>query len=79
MTRRHLGWLIAVGVLAAVDLGLTIHAHETWKQSPNGPSTASLGQVLGWVTSVGLIVVFVLLAIGARRSVKRRQNAFRPH
>ena len=78
MTRRHVGWLIAVAVLAAVDLGLTIHAHATWKRSANGPSSASIGQVLGWVTSAGLIVVFVLLAIGARRSVKRRQNAFRP-
>jgi hypothetical protein len=78
MSRKMWLWVTAVAILAAVDLGVTIHSMATFKQSPNGPSTSTIGQVLGVVTSVGLILVLVMLIIGGVRSNRVRRSAFRP-
>jgi uncharacterized membrane protein len=77
MTRKMWLWVTGVAVLAAIDLAATIHAHATWKRSSTGPSVTSLGQVLGFVTSFGLLVLLVLLIVGGVRSARRRRNSFR--
>ncbi|MCW2523651.1 MAG: hypothetical protein JWO63_1986 [Frankiales bacterium] len=78
MSRKMWSWVIAVAVLAAVDVGTTIDSIVTWKRSANGPTSATIGQVLGVFTSVGLLLVLVMLVIGGVRSNRRDRNAFRP-
>ena len=56
MTRRMWTWLAILSVLTAADLAATIHAHVTWKPSPNGPTVMPLGQLLGWISSTVLLI-----------------------
>ena len=72
MSRR--AWIIVAILLAAdaLALGLTIHTHLTWRPSPGGPAAMSLGQVVGWLVSFGLLVVTAFIALAARESAKNR-------
>jgi hypothetical protein len=72
MSRRRLRWLAFLLVLGGVDLAATIHAHLHFHRRPGGPEVMSVGQLLGWVTSVGLLAVAVGLLVTAFRSRPRR-------
>ncbi|UQX88617.1 hypothetical protein M6D93_01120 [Jatrophihabitans telluris] len=71
-------WAATVTVLAVADLLLTIHAHESFRHHANGPSVMSIGQLLGWATTVVLFVIAVLIALGARNAKRRNADRIPP-
>ncbi len=76
MTRRMWAWTAGLIVLAAVDLGATVHAHASWhKPAGDSQATLSLGQLMGFVTAALLFAVAVtILVTGLRswRTLRRR-------
>jgi len=76
---KHLSrWIAALALLAIVDWALTVHAHLTYHHHPGGPTIMPLGQLLGWVTSVGLVVVIVILLIARYRQHTWRYDEIPP-
>ena len=72
-------WLAILGVLTAADLAATIHAQVTWKPRPNGPTVMPVGQLLGWVSSIVLLIaVGVILITGLKSALRSRCRAPRP-
>ena len=62
---KHLSrWIAALVLLAVVDWALTVHAHLTYHHHAGGPTIMPLGQLLGWITSIGLVIIIVLLLMG---------------
>jgi len=76
---KHLSrWIAALVLLAIVDWALTIHAHLTYHHHPGGPTIMPLGQLLGWVTSIGLVAVIVILLIARHRQRTWRYDEIPP-
>ncbi len=71
MTRTAWTWAGGFGLAGLVDLGLTVHAHDTWHAQAGGPSVMTLGQLLGFVSSVVLLVAAVLILISGIRGQRR--------
>jgi hypothetical protein len=72
VTRRRWTWLVATFVVGAIDLAATINTSVHWHATLGGPSVITLGQLLGWVTSIALLVIAALIAISGRREQQRR-------
>ncbi|TAM87904.1 MAG: hypothetical protein EPN43_08965 [Jatrophihabitans sp.] len=72
MTARR--WTVLLLVLA-LDLAYTIHAHLTFHHTANGPAVMSEGQLLGWGTSICLILLVIFIAWQSRRSARERRRA----
>ena len=66
MTRRAIRWIVGLAVVDALAFGLTIHAHLTYHHSHDGPSVMPLGQLLGWILSVALLLVLILVVLESR-------------
>ncbi len=60
-------WLVLLAVADVIVVALTVRAQANFHSVPGGPVT-SMGNVLGWIISVGLFVVFILVAVGAWRA-----------
>jgi hypothetical protein len=58
-----------IGLIAvdAVIWALTVHAQEQFRSVAGGPVT-SLGIVLGWIGSVGLLLAAILVLLAARQA-----------
>jgi hypothetical protein len=65
-------WVVLLGLLDVVAFVLTLHAHAEFHSQPGGPVT-SLGQVLGWIISAGLLIIDVLVILAARQSARYRR------
>lgn len=76
MSTRAWRWFVIFLVAAAVDLALSIHAHLTFHATKGGPSVMTVGQLLGWASTVALLAAATCIAIGGlnerRRSGPRR-------
>jgi hypothetical protein len=66
MTRRAIRWIVALAVADALAFALTIHAHLTYHHAANGPTVMPLGQLLGWIISVGLLLILILVVLESR-------------
>jgi hypothetical protein len=69
--------LAALVVADAVTFALTIHTHLDYRSGGAGgaPTVMSLGQLLGWIISVGLLLVLAALVaarVGEWRQRRRR-------
>jgi hypothetical protein len=68
MTRR--GWTV-FGVfvaLDALDFALTIRSHVDFRPGPGTVTVMPLNQLLGWITSVSILLVLVGITVGAVRN-----------
>jgi hypothetical protein len=74
MTRRAWKWTWILGLLAVVDLILSVHALVIWSPQPGGPSIAPLGVVVGFFSSAILVVVTILVIIGGVRGARRERS-----
>ncbi|HTZ43297.1 MAG TPA: hypothetical protein VMB79_05490 [Jatrophihabitans sp.] len=74
-TRMWLAWA-TLGALFALDLAVTAESRASWHAAPGGPQVMTLGQLLGFITSAGLLVVLVLVSIAGCKNV-RRDRAYR--
>ena len=74
MTRKGWKWTAIFGLLAVVDLILTVHAYAIWTPQPGGPSIAPLGVVVGFFSSAVLIVAMVLVIIGGVRGARHQRS-----
>jgi len=74
MARTTWVWAAVFGVFGLLDLALTSHAHANWHSKPGGPSVLPIGQLLGFASSVVLLVAAVLLVVGGVRSVRNRRR-----
>lgn len=72
MSRKAWKAIAALGVLDIVCFALTIHAHLSFHRAPGGPSSMSLGQVVGWVASIVLLVLIALVVCESRLSAGHR-------
>ncbi|HEU5267596.1 MAG TPA: hypothetical protein VFU35_12895, partial [Jatrophihabitans sp.] len=66
MTTRAKYWIVSLAVVDALAFALTIHAHLTWRRQPGGPTVMPLGQLLGWIISVGLLLILILVVLESR-------------
>jgi uncharacterized membrane protein len=71
VTRRVWRWIAGVALVDAVAFALTVHATADYHPSADGPTT-TLGQVLGWIVSIILLIVIVLIVLGARQAARYR-------
>jgi len=74
MTRKGWKWALILGLLALVDLLLSVHAFVAWSPQPGGPSIAPLRVMVGFFTSAVLIVITVLVIIGGVRGARRERS-----
>ena len=58
--RRRRNWLLAILVIDAVDFLLSYNAHRHYVAGPGQPTVMPLGQLLGWSTSVILLIVLLV-------------------
>ena len=65
MSRRAAGWAAAIAVLGLIDLAATINAHLNWHGGPDAPAVLPLNQLLGWITSISLLIVAILIVIAS--------------
>lgn len=65
--RNLTGWIAALTALAVLDWALTVHAHLAYHHHAGSPTVMPLGQLLGWISSVGLVVVIILLLVARHR------------
>ena len=77
MTRRAWGWLTAVLIGDALTWLLTLNAQATYRSVPGGPAT-TLGLVLGWIITIGLLIVAVLVVLGSRQAKAYQRQPIRP-
>jgi len=70
-------WFAVLAGLAVLDLALTIHAHLTFHRTPGGPTVMPLGQLLGWASSVVLIVAAACVFVGGHNEARRRERYHR--
>ena len=63
-----LKWVVALGVLDALTLALTIHTNVTYHAGANGPTVMPLGAVLGWVIVVLLTGAIAFIVKESSRS-----------
>ena len=76
---KHLSrWIAVLVLLAVVDWALTIHAHLTYRHHSGGPTIMPLGQLLGWITSIGLVIIIALLLIARHRQHTWRYDEIPP-
>jgi hypothetical protein len=69
------GILLAVLLVAdAVALGLTIHTHLDYHPSGGSPSVMTLGQLLGWLVSVVLLLILVTMIAAQLRAGRERRR-----
>jgi hypothetical protein len=66
VTRRAIKWIIGLAVADALAFALTIHAHLTFRHASNGPTVMPLGQLIGWILSVGLLLILILVVLESR-------------
>jgi hypothetical protein len=71
MTRRARWWILSLAALDALSFALTIHAHLTFHRTGGGPSVMSAGQLIGWLVSVTLLLL-LLVVVHEVRSSRRR-------
>lgn len=72
---RRAGILLAVFVIAdAVALVLTIRTHLDYHPSDGGPTVMTLGQLLGWLVSVVLLVIVVTMIAAQLRAWRERRR-----
>jgi hypothetical protein len=74
VTRKGWKWTWILGLLAVVDLVLTVHAYVIWSPPPGGPTIAPLRVVVGFFSSAVLIVVNILVIIGGVRGARRERS-----
>jgi len=74
MTRKGWKWTGILGLLAVVDLILSVHALVVWSPQPGGPSIAPLGVVVGFFSSAVLVVATILVIIGGVRGARRERS-----
>jgi heme/copper-type cytochrome/quinol oxidase subunit 3 len=70
MSRHGRRWFLGFVVLDAVLFALTVHAHLTFHHSSNAnqPTTMTVGQLLGWVTSGLLLLALITVAVSSWRA-----------
>ena len=56
---------------------LTLNAQASYHSVPGGPAT-TLGIVLGWIISIGLLIVAVLVVLGSRQAKAYQRQPVRP-
>jgi uncharacterized membrane protein len=74
MTRKGWKWTSIFGLLAVIDLVLSLHGYAVWSPQRVGPSIAPLGVVVGFFSSAVLIVLTVLVIIGGVRGARRERS-----
>jgi hypothetical protein len=67
-------WIAGLAVLAMVDLVATVHAMATWHKQPGTAAVLTLNQMLGLITSIGLLIIVTLIVI---TGLRRRRDARR--
>ncbi len=73
MSSRFLQWCAILGAADVVAFVFTVHAQVTYHPAPGDPSVTTLGQVLGWIISFGLLITLVLM-IFVRRYDRRMRG-----
>jgi uncharacterized membrane protein len=61
-------------VADAVALALTIHTHLDFHPTEGGTSVMTLGQLLGWVVSVVLLLIVVTMIAAELRAWRERRR-----
>lgn len=62
-------------VLGGLDLAATVHAHLAFHRSASGPSVMTVGQLLGWVSSVVLLLVALACAWATVTALRHRPRS----
>lgn len=62
--------MIVLGAIDAADFAATVYANVGYRPGPGMPTVMPLSQLMGWITSVSLLVVVILL-LGAVRNRRR--------
>ena len=73
LSRRQLRWIAVLGLADILAFALTIHSHLTYHAAPNGPTVMTIGQLLGWIISVALLIIVGLIILGARQAERYRR------
>ena len=79
MTRR--GWQVFAVFVAidALDFTLTIRDHFTYRGGPGLATVMPVGQLLGWATSISLLLVLAAIVVAVVRGRLARSRArYRP-
>ena len=77
MTRRAWKWLAALLIGDGLAWAFTLHAQGDYHSVPGGPST-TLGIVLGWIISIGLFIVALLVVLASRQAKGYQRQQPRP-
>ena len=67
-----------LALMAALDIALfaaTIYVHLTWKPIAHGPQMMGVGQLFGWIGSIGLLLLTIALAFNWLRPSPTSQQA----
>jgi ethanolamine transporter EutH len=76
--RRRLIVVAVLVALDALDFAFTIHDHLTYRPGRDGPLVMPIGQLLGWVTSVVLLLILATMAVNAMRRHRERRRWSHP-
>jgi hypothetical protein len=69
---RFVSWLAVLAVADVIAFALTIHAQVTYHPAPGDPSVTTLGQVLGWIISFGLLITIAVMILLRRYDRRMR-------
>ena len=68
LSARAINWIAVLGAADILAWILTIHAHATYRRTTaSAPSVMPLGQLLGWIISIGLLILIVMILLGSRQ------------
>ncbi len=73
--------LLVLVVADVIAFALTIHAQLTYSPGPNGPSDTTLGQLMGWILSFGLLAAIgvILFLVRYERRMQGTSAPSRSH
>jgi hypothetical protein len=72
LSARFLQWFAILAAADVIAFVFTVHAQVTYHPAPGDPSVTTLGQVLGWIISFGLLVTLLVMILVRRYDRKMR-------
>lgn len=79
MSARARKWVLGLAAADGLAWILTVHSHFTYHHTVGGPTIMPVGQLLGWVVSILLLIVIALIVLAARQNARyeRRPPRYR--